>query len=133
MEGNEDINDEEDNEIDVGARKGVIGKYSQGGNKMNVLNLNRQIQQPLLLHPRERIHPGFGENLDQQVDNVDQDHPELQRPLDTGRLHDRYLQEEVENQMDDDVDGRIANHHNFVEENEDKVGKYFTSSHVSKV
>ena len=118
IRGQDDLNEEEDNEIDVGPRR----KYSQGASKINAMNLNRQIQQPLILQPRERMHPGFGENLDQQVDNVDQDHPELQRPLDSGRLHDKYLQEEVENQMDDDVDGRISNRQNFEEENEeDKV------------
>ena len=118
---NDDLNEEEDNEVDVGPRRDSVRKYSQDANQINALNLNRQIQQPLLLHQRERMHPGFGENLDQQVDNLDQDHPELQRPLDSGRLHDKYLQEEVENQMDDDVDGRLSNRQNFEEENEDKV------------
>jgi hypothetical protein len=112
-------NDVEDNEVDTGTRKIADRRYSQNAQGLNILNLNRQIQQPLLLHPRAE-HAGIGENLDQQVDNIDQDHPELQRPLDTGRLHDKFLEEEVENQMDDDVDGRLLNIQHFVDQNDNK-------------
>ena len=111
---------EEDNEVDTGPRTTAQRRYSQNAQGLNILNLNRQIQQPLVLHPRVD-HSGLGENLDQQVDNLDQDHPELQRPLDSGRLHDKYLEEEVENQMDDDVDGRLLNRQHFVDQNENKV------------
>ena len=114
-------NDMEDNEGNIGYRKAVYGRYSPDAQGLPILNLNRQVPQPLVLHPRAQ-HPINGENLDQLVDNVEQEHPELQSSLDTGRLHDKYLQEEAENQMDDDVDGHISNNrHHFLGENDDKV------------
>ena len=107
------------------------GIYSGDVQALHPLNRQlqqpRQIQQPLILRQRGGLqHSGVGENLDQQVDNVDQDHPYLQRPLDTGRLNGKYLEEEVENQMDDNVDGRILNRQHFVEDdNDEKVNRAF--------
>ena len=107
VKADEDADEYEDN---IGPRNFVYGHD----------NLPRQIQQPLILHQRAQ-QSGPGENLDQQVDNVDQDHPERPGALESGRLHDKFLEEEEENQMDDDVDGRILHKQNFVHGNEVKV------------
>lgn len=47
------------------------------------------------------------QNLDNQVDDVDQDHPELPGPLDTGRLDKALARMEEENNADDAEDGRV--------------------------
>ena len=70
------------------------------------------LQQPKALLGDESVrHRGAGVNLDQEVDQDSQDHPELSRmAMDAAAAVDKdFLQQEVENEQDDNVDGVISN------------------------